>query len=739
MDARELCWRLRTGARTTWDRLRARVKPPHWNRRDLVSALAPLPELQRIRAALLAERWSDAHREIARVLSSAPQHFLIAPSQRDALAARIRDRFPESAANAAQAAAKILEGRYDLLGYDGLRFAPQGAVDWHFDPAHQRRAPRVFWSTVEFLDPRCGDHKIIWELNRHQHWLTLGRAFWLTGDQRYRSRMIVELQGWLEANPPLVGINWSSMLELALRSLSWIWALHFFSDSSRHEDESWSVDLLLALDRQLTHIEQNLSYYFSPNTHLLGEALALYVAGGALPIFKASRRREQLGRRILRAEINRQIAADGGHCERSTHYHRYALDFYLLALAVARIGNDEPAAGLFEGAVARMAAAAKLLADDRGRLPHFGDDDGGMATPIVRGGLDDVGNTLATASVLLRSPEVRTGPIGEETQWLLAHPQFTERLEAAERSGPAAAPVSSAALEQTGYYVSRSADGHHLVIDGGPHGHGNCGHAHADALSLTLSLDGAPFLIDPGTGCYTIDPAVRDRLRSSMFHNTLTLDERSQSTADGPFHWARTANARVRTWVTASEFDYFEGFHDGYGPMEHRRHLMMRAADLLVVADLVSGDGTHRADVHWHIDPHWRARTRGPITRFTRISGPAALVDLVVPDGTVEAFCSDETTGFGRYSPVYGRIAPTTTLRISRTARCPFWVVSVFGLDRSNPLEQVELTEHQQDVGSLSLRIERLASIDRLTLGGDPPGSALFTREMKAARRKVAG
>jgi hypothetical protein len=31
----------------------------------------------------------------------------------------------------------------------------------------------------------CGDHKVIWELNRHQHWLMLGRAFWLTGEAKY--------------------------------------------------------------------------------------------------------------------------------------------------------------------------------------------------------------------------------------------------------------------------------------------------------------------------------------------------------------------------------------------------------------------------------------------------------------------------------------------------------------------------------------------------------------------------
>ena len=42
------------------------------------------------------------------------------------------------------------------------------------DPVHARRVPRQFWSTVPYLDPECGDHKIIWELNRHQHWLVLG-------------------------------------------------------------------------------------------------------------------------------------------------------------------------------------------------------------------------------------------------------------------------------------------------------------------------------------------------------------------------------------------------------------------------------------------------------------------------------------------------------------------------------------------------------------------------------------
>src|SRR5204863_10198161 len=131
------------------------------------------------------------------------------------------------------------------------------------------------------------------------------------------------------------------------------------ADETIDDRQPWTVDLLLGLNRQLAHVERNLSYYFSPNTHLLGEALALYVTGQALPELAASPRRAELGRRILVDEIDRQIGDDGGHCERSTHYHRYALDFYTLALAVARITQD-PVAATFEKVVGRLALVARL-------------------------------------------------------------------------------------------------------------------------------------------------------------------------------------------------------------------------------------------------------------------------------------------------------------------------------------------------------------------------------------------
>ena len=448
-----------------------------------------------------------------------------------------------------------------MLTFDGGAKSP----DWHLDPVHHRRAPRRFWSTVPYLDPSCGDHKIIWELNRHQHWVALGRAFWLTGDTTYRDRFLAELRSWLAENPPLVGINWASMLELGIRSLSWIWALHLFVDDTRADDAPWTVDLLVALDRQLTQVENNLSYYFSPNTHLIGEALALYVAGRSLPELAASERWTALGRRVLVDEIDRQVAADGGHRERSTHYQRYTLDFYSLALAIARITGD-PVAGVFSQAVARLASAARALANDDGRMPVIGDDDGGALWPVLGRPRDDIRDSLVVAGALTDRPDLAIGPAPEEAYWMLAHPSLSTSLRSATRGERR--PQTSIALAEMGYYISRSADGDHLVIDGGPHGYANGGHAHADALSVSFSVGGRPLLIDPGTACYTINGALRDRMRSTPLHNTLVLDGRSQSEPNGPFHWTHTADARVIRWQTHDAFDYFVGTHDGYLPSD---------------------------------------------------------------------------------------------------------------------------------------------------------------------------
>jgi hypothetical protein len=725
MSAGELRWRSVTAGRNAAQRLAARVRQPRWHLDDLRRALVDTDDVKPLRAAheaLHARDWHAAHHAIARAIGDPGSSFVISPALRAGIVARIAEAFPASRAEAAARGDRIVSGDLDLLGYTGLRFdsASGTSIDWHLDPVHERRAPMDFWSNVPYLDPACGDHKIIWELNRHQHLLVLGRAWWLTEDPKYRDRAIAHLTGWMRANPPLIGINWASMLELGFRSISWVWALQFFADEHAGDSEPWLVDVVLGLDRQLTHVEQNLSYYFSPNTHLLGEALALYVCGSALPLLRRAGRYRAVGRRVLIDQIDRQIGKDGGHLERSTHYHRYTLDFYTVALAVARIAGD-PAALVFEQAVARLAFAARLLADDRGRLPHIGDDDGGMLLPMCGRAPDDIRDSLAVAGALVDRADLRIGQPPEEAFWMLAHPALATVLERA-CATPGAAAVGSAALPDMGYYVSRSSIGNHLVVDAGAHGYENGGHAHADALSMTLGVRGRPLLIDPGTACYTTDPATRDRFRSSALHNTVIVDGQSQSVPAGPFHWTRVANGITHAWRVNPGFDYLDASHDGFAPARHRRHVLSLHGDLLVVADLIEGPANHDVRVHWHLDPAWTVRVAG---RQAVLRAGSERVELAVSRGAIEAIDGRDDDVLGWHAPVSGRLERTCSLRVTTTGPSPLWVVSVFGLDPANEVLVVEPIPVWAQAGTLAralaVRIARAHSVDVFGLADPAP------------------
>ena len=660
-SAGELRFRCREKALVTAEALRYMSGGATWRRGDLRRRLVPLSsQMKDAIGAVEGGDWSRAGAAVrAHFVRRAPR-FVIDPARRQEFVHTLRSRFPGSLNEAVSHGERLVSGRYDLLGYRDLSFASGGTTDWHFDPVHGRRAPTAFWSRVPYLDPQVGDHKIIWELNRHQHWLSLGRAAWLTGDRRYVDVVATELESWLQSNPPLSGINWSSMLELGFRSISWIWTLHLAAALDEREEAAWFVDLLLGLDRQLDHIARHLSVYFSPNTHLLGEALALYVGGRVLPELSSAARWERIGRDILVRETVKQVHADGGHVELSPHYHRYALDFYLLALAVARRTAD-PAADVFREVVSRLATFCRTLADDHGRLPTIGDDDGGMLFPICGRPAADASDSLALAGSLLQRDDLPVGAAPEEVLWMVGGD--VSAMPSAAGPRPA-----SRYFPDTGYAVLRSATGH-AIVDAGRHGFLNGGHAHADALSLVLSVGGQPFLIDPGTATYTMDASLRDRFRSDAMHNTVTIAGRPQSEPAGPFHWTRRTDARLDLWRAAPDIDCVEGLHDGHAPLMHRRSVLRIGEALWLIADHLLGAGDYHATTHWHIHPEWTlAGTFGAQSHFTHAGGLfASLASTAV---NPEPFHGDGG-GVGWCAPVYGRLLPSTTLRFAASEEVP--------------------------------------------------------------------
>jgi hypothetical protein len=663
MDREELLFRVRCEARKAIGRLRFTVSPPRFNRSRIARVLDPAAG-PLIASAIAASRRGDAlaaHADLARHFQTRVSRWPLQAARRQQLIDEIHRACPRAAAAARRQADRIVAGHVHLLGFRDV--AVGNPPDWHADAIHGRRAPLKHWTRVPYLDPACGDHKIIWETNRHQYLLELGTAHWLTGDPLYRDTAIAHVRDWIAANPPFAGVNWASMLELAFRTMSWTWMVEFFCQDAEADRAPWLVDLLVSLDTQLAHVQENLSTYFSPNTHISGEALALYAVSRAFPELRRSPARAASGRAILIAEAARQVRPDGGHAELSSHYHRYSTDFYLLALMVARAAGED-AAETFETAARRQAGFLRTIADDRGNLPQLGDDDGGRLFRFDDEPPSNAAVTLGVSSTVLADPALAVAPPRVAEYWIVGASPAP-----AGRRSPVA-PWPSRLLRDSGYFVSRTADGSHLVFDVGPHGFLNGGHAHADALSIVLGIEGQPIFVDSGTGTYTLDAEARDRFRSSRMHNTLVLAGREHAIPDGPFHWRTRADARLLIARATPGMDFAAGLHDGYAPYRHvRAVLAIQGAGWLIV-DRVTGPGPVAADTWWHLHPSWSASVAD---RCVELHGPQerhVTCAFTTPDVSLVA----DDRGF---SPVYGLIERGVAIKASHAAE-DRWILASF-------------------------------------------------------------
>ena len=542
---------------------------------------------------------------------------------REALAELVRRSFPGSLRPLTAEAERLTAHRFELLGFGEVDLGPE--IDWHRDPLTGEAWERRFWADYDLVhEEGAPDPKRIHELARHQHLPRLGKAYFLLGEERYAREAVAQMLGWIDQNPPGVGVHWHSSLEIALRAVSWLWTL-FLVLPSRALDEAAARRIGGSLFAQLDHVHAYPSVFSSPNTHLLGEAAALFLGGLVFSDCEGGAAWRDRGAELLAGEAERQVLPDGAHAELSTWYHAYALDFYLQALALARHGGFELAGRGREPVAVRVEAMAELLLHvlhPDGSLPRLGDDDGGRALALRETSYGAPLDLLGTAAVLFGRGDMkaRAGALREETLWLLGR-----RGRAEWDALPAAAPAGvRAAFPAAGYFVQRtgwrSLDSQ-LVFDCGGLGRPSGGHGHADALSVTLATGGLELLADPGTYVYNGRPDWRDAFRSTRAHNTVVVDGRDQSEPGDTFRWRSRAEARLLTDAAFDGLDLLAGEHDGYarppvGVVHRRRVLSVRPDYWLILDDFraaESGGGTngaeHTFDVLYHLAPEAEAES----------------------------------------------------------------------------------------------------------------------------------
>lgn len=441
-----------------------------------------------------------------------------------------------------------------------------------------------------------GDARTNWEKNRHFEWALRAKKIFVlrAGNEESRELGNQELEelnaivnNWMEKNPFLHGISWTSAMEFAIRSINWMFALAFLKRANTNGTNSTNA---LAVEEKLKngiinitdYLTKHYSRYSSANNHLLVEATAIGLAGFCFnhePWI-------DLACRILSEEIDNQNYSDGVNKELSLHYQTFGMEAYLLFAKVSKDQVVSKAQSIIQAWLPMLKKEAEFVAHSCWRehtVCEFGDDDEGkildlQGIPSQESTPDPLPLTptpyhqwewvLQLASLVTGTRYSTFDEVCENTHWL-----FTEEEISEIKKKPLYDATKSRFFAIGGNsFLRDKADRVLIGIDHAALGFGSiAAHGHADALSFQMHVDGVPVLVDPGTYIYHCDLEHRNSFRKTINHNTLTIEGEDQSQMLGAFLWGNRAECKLESYSTTEDKDVLVASHNGYKPCIHTR------------------------------------------------------------------------------------------------------------------------------------------------------------------------
>jgi hypothetical protein len=556
-------------------------------------------------------------------------------------------------------------------------FDPSAGVDWHLDLSSGRRFPMTYAKSIDIRTEAFGNAKYVWEVNRMPFLPALALAYRESGEEAFLTQFCEVLVSWVRENPYLTGVNWYSNIEVNLRLINWFFCWNILEASglvkqnaafARFVSETW----VPAIYQHCVYSYANPSYYSSANNHLVSEYAGLFIASSFWAFAEAADW-NAYAKAGLEKEIQLQHQA-GVNREETATYIQFITDFFLLSYVVGK-RSENAFSNAYAEQLRHIARYTADLLDCRGNLPNYGDEDNGRVLVLDdRGHLGNFGSILTSAAVLFGEPVFKARSAGfDRKNYLLFGSAGRDAFEAIlETEGV----LGSAFRPEAGHFILRKQEsaGREVYVhfDAAPLGYLSiAAHGHADALSLTLHVDGRPFLVDPGTYTYHAEAAWRAYFVSTRAHNTVCLDGENQAQQAGPLLWLRHYDVDVLKADTSETFDEVAALHTGYERMgcQHQRALRYdKLANRLWVRDRLVNSGTRarRVEVLFHLHPAVKGHQAGPTTyRLNRTDAPGRTLllrfDPALTTTVVRGQLEPELLGW--YSDGFARKGPTSVLR----------------------------------------------------------------------------
>jgi hypothetical protein len=559
-------------------------------------------------------------------------------------------------------AARFCAGTFTGLGVSICE--PGGVFDWHRDYSSGKVWPQVPFHRIDFGGGDGADVKYVWELSR-MYWIAwLGKAYKVSGDGRWADEFRRLIDDWSRANPINVGVNWALPMEVAIRAF-WLAAGFGFFHEAPEIDDAWWLDYLRLLWGHGSYLENNLEYFSNLTNHYISNCFGLVAVGVFFAGHPRADRWLAEGRRRMIAELDHQVLADGVHYERSICYHRLVLEMYLIAATLL----EKASRGFTADALGTIEKMAEFLHDyvpRHGTVPQLGDSDDGLILRLSQEQeIYDHRDTLALAATIFGRSDF-LAQAGGRSQAALLISGVTQPAQLRAES----APRRDRLYREGGFATLRSAE-LELFADVGEIGlHGN-----NDTLSFTLHGPDGAIILDPGTYCYTRDPATRNRLRATQAHNGPCLDGREIAEFDGLW---RVKEDRTRPKVVAWEPGLLAAEHHAYRTLPGQpvvRRTWKLSGGELAITDHVGGSGEHAYTVRFALPDDYHV-----------VHAESGRIELSDGHGGRLSISSDAahlTVHRDWYSPSYGVAAPALMIDAGRRGKAPFSISYICSFSRA--------------------------------------------------------
>lgn len=453
--------------------------------------------------------------------------------------------------------------------------------DWDMEKTN---IPHQFKSEIDWKAIPNGDEEWCYMLNRHRYWIDLGKAYLLTGNEKYAKGFVKQVTHWIDNNPLEDGLKKYSWrrIEAGIRGENWIKSFEYFK-KSKHITSKFLAKFLNSLYEHGTYLNSSFSNFSKTSNWGVIEFQGLFNISVFLNEFKIASQWQKDAIDKLTTCIKLQILEDGSQWEQSPMYHNEVFHCYMNINLIAQRKNIV----LPEIMVQKTKDMA--YANVKWQKPNF-------HQPVLGDSDDtDLRGFLTLASILFDDPVLKSRSF-EEIDYELQFIMGKDEAESYKNKRAIEPAFLSAYQKSSGDFYMRTSWEENATYTSLHLKKLGCGHGHDNLLHFTLYANGRDYLIDGGRYSY-IDNEWRAYFKNNKSHNTLGVDNLTNSIYQDS--WINKYEARSQGVFTKStkNFDYAEAENTAYkrleDPVSMKRRMLFLKPNIWLIFDSFSANKTH--------------------------------------------------------------------------------------------------------------------------------------------------